>query len=249
LVVEGNALLHWVHLSVFSDSIMPWYSLKHSPAQQILTALLLMLTSACSPDKRASKPLPVPDRLKEIHQISQQTSYPLFDCDTTKTEIRLWESASRLSNIDAIFLQDHTVFRQTYYLKRKNSLSEQKVIATITSQEQIIDRAEEKEFTLFKTYGGLGLTLHKGAEAAIDSLFQLSFANMQSQSRDEELRVGDGISYIIEVRRGGYYKYVYYHSPEYFKSEPAQQFVRVWRFLTSARFPIPKYQEVGQAKN
>jgi hypothetical protein len=228
---------------------MQWDSPKHLPAQQILTGILLMVACACSPDKKTSKPLPVPDRLKEIYQISQQTSYPLFDCDTTKAEIRLWESVSRLSNTDAIFLQDRTVFTQTYYLKRKNGPRAQKVIATITSQEQIIDRAEEKEFTLFKTYGGLGLTLHKGAEATIDSLFQLGFANMQSQNRDEELRVGDGISYVIEVRRGGYYKYVYYHSPEYFKSEPAKQFVRVWRFLTSGRFPIPKYQEVGQTNN
>ena len=192
-------------------------------------------------EQKKPKHAAVPRRLEEVCQISQQTSYSLLDCDTTVNEIRAWESVSRLTNTHAIFLQDHTVLTQNFYLKTKNDPQGKRVIATTSYQEQILDQAAEKETALFKPHGGLGLTFHKGVEAAIDSLFKLGFADMQSQSREEDLRVGDGICYIIEVRRGSYYKYVYYHSPEYFKNEPAQQFMQVWRFLTSDRFPIPKY--------
>jgi hypothetical protein len=210
--------------------------------QKIALGIILLAGAvACSSSETAKKaPLtrrPVPDRLQEVYQISQHTSYPLFDCDTTINEIRIWESPSRNSNTSAFILKGHEVVSATYYLLNKID-PKKKVIGLVSTQTRVVDQTAEKATALFVPHGGLGLTYYAGVEAAIDSLFKLGFGGLQSQPEEEDLRVGDGTSYVIEVRRGSFYKYVYYHSPEYFKNEPARKFISVCRFLSSGRLHI-----------
>jgi hypothetical protein len=219
--------------------------------QKILLGLLLLGSiMGCSPQKKPDKVVTklnsVPDKLQEVYQISKQTSYSLYDCDTTVNEIRVWKSGSRYTSTNAMFLKGHTVSTPIYYLANKNEPRLRKVIAVINSQERILDQVAEKEHPVFFKRGGPALTCRQGVEAALDSLFKLGFADMQSQPQEETLRVGDGTSYIIEVRLGIFYKYVYYQSPEYFDNAPARKFIKVYQFLTQERQYTPEFTKATQ---
>lgn len=216
--------------------------------QKIITILVLLSAfMACTPQEKTdaalSKSRVVPERLQEVYQISKQTSYSLFDCDTSVNEIRIWESVSRLTNTNALFLMHNSVSSNVFYLLNKNSSQKKKVTAVNSCQQRVVNAVagEAKPFSDVHS-GGPYLTWQKGAEVTIDSLFKLGFAEMQSQPEAETQRVGDGISYVIEVRRGSFYKYVYYASPELFQNEPAQKFVKICQFLTRGKWRIPKYQ-------
>ncbi|MCI1189363.1 hypothetical protein MON38_18215 [Hymenobacter sp. DH14] len=213
----------------------------------IVILVLLSSFAACTPQEKAtaflSNSRAIPERLQEVYQISKQTSYSLFDCDTTISEIRIWESPSRLTNTNALFLTNNSVSSTVFYLLNKNSSQTKKVTAVNSCQEQIVNAITGEEIPFSNaTSGGPYLTWQKDAEATIDSLFKMGFAEMQSQPEVETQRVGDGISYVIEVRRGRFYKYVYYASPELFQNELARKFVKTCQFLTRGKWHFPKYQ-------
>ena len=177
--------------------------------KKIVCLLLSAIFVACSPQNKSEKvllkPRAVPERLREFYWISKQTSYSLFDCDTTVKEIRIWESVSRLTSTNAVFLNGNSVSSKVFYLANKNSDEGKEVIALVNCQEQIIDELSARKDSLFGSgFNGPSLILYSGAEAAIDSLFKLGFADMQSQPEAETQQVGDGIRYAIEVRRGNY---------------------------------------------
>jgi hypothetical protein len=214
------------------------YLLMQKLVQKKITTGLLLLGAliACSEEKKSAKHIPVPLRMEKVYQISQQTSYPLIDCDSTVNEIRLWELPSRLTYAAAFFLKDRTIATQWFHLAGGRGAKGTKVIGVSSGQERILDKAAERKDSMFYAQGGPALTCRKGIEAALDSLFKLGFADMQSQSEEESQRVGDGTGYIIEVRRGRFYKYVYYHNPELFDNEPARKFIKTYQFLTQERW-------------
>ena len=205
--------------------------------QRILVITILMNAIIGCSSKKTQVQTQVPRRLMEVYAISKQTSYALLDAGTAASEIRLWELPSRVCNAHSMFLKERSISTQYYYLAcrtKKSGLT--KVIGIYSGQERILDEGAERTDSIFIAQGGPALTCRKGVKAAIDSLFKLGFAKMESQPEEESMRVGDGTEYLIEVSSGRFYKYVYYHNPEFFNNERARKFISVYHFLSQERW-------------
>lgn len=146
-----------------------------------------------------------------VQRISQQLDYSLRDTGVYQHEIRFW----------AIY--EATNLTERYVLKDVDSL-------TFLNAYALWEYEGSKSYQI----DSLQATVRQrttSTENLTTQLYDLGFRNMVSQPDSIRQRIGDGVTYVVELRDSTYYKLVFYNSPHLFDDENHQSFMKVLRIF------------------
>jgi hypothetical protein len=183
---------------------------------EILTALIIIL-SGCAPNQSNEKiktdnstELKYPYTF--IEQIGKQIDYSLSQQDNNVKEIRIW--------IKVELLQPNTLIE----LKERDNATYQKWIHYNYTRKNRIYKLDS--LTLYNRISDNNI------DSIIYNLNRLGFDKVQSQPDSIKDMIGDGITYVIEIKKDGYYKAIDCNMPQIFEDSNNKKLVEILNYLS-----------------
>lgn len=172
---------------------------------------------SCSTTEKKGEPLPdknVNYPFDYVEHVSAQFLYPLKTSSISNNEIRLWLNYEVFDVADLIILKDiGSLTYLTKYHYHKKDISRMYLIDSVSVTNEIVTTTAKELST---------------------DLFSKKFKKLVNQPDSIRKSMGDGITYIIELRDSAYYKLLHYNSPYHFNDDNHQSFMKIIRALEPA---------------
>ena len=183
-----------------------------NPITVLLIGLIFFILLSC--DKRSSSEADLRGYPYDfVRRISDQVNYSLETNEVLNYEIRLWIKLEASTSSQLYILKE--INSNTYLNKFHLELREDSFSYELDNCQAWFEKPNIQTSDI------------------INKLYRLGFKELKSQPDSVKKRIGDGTSYILELRDSTYYGAINYNSPHLFMDYNSQAFLKILKDLES----------------